>query len=201
MHYYRQTGNTLYEDVALELLDEVVEKLQKDLLINFESGLSGIGWVVNYLIAKGFVEGNSLEICEDIDNKIMETDPRRLVDYSLEKGLGGILLYVLVHCKVVAFQQKQLPFDACYLRDLYTACVNIRFSKEVSFEVVKLLDSYLLFYTDRILPDEDIWDVSAVVQGIPDFDSKKMHDYPLGIKQGIAGVLFDEYCSQNVLLP
>ncbi len=101
MHYYRYTGDTMYEDVALELLDEVEEKLQKGLPVTFESGLSGIGWAVNYLIANTFVEGDSLEICEEIDSKIMETDPRRLTDYTLEKGLGGILLYVLAHSKVV----------------------------------------------------------------------------------------------------
>ena len=33
MHYYRYTGDTMYEDVALELLDEVEEKLQKGLLL------------------------------------------------------------------------------------------------------------------------------------------------------------------------
>ncbi len=198
MHYYRYTGNTMYEDVALELLDEVEEKLQKGLPVTFESGLSGIGWAVNYLIANTFVEGDSLEICEEIDSKIMETDPRRLTDYTLEKGLGGILLYVLAHSKVVFSQHKQLPFDACYLHDLYTACINIRFGREVSSEITKLLDSYLLFYTDKILPDKDIWDLSAIVQGILDFDSRKLYEYPLGIKQGLSGELFEKHCLQHI---
>lgn len=39
IHYYRYTGDTMYEDVALELWDEVEEKLQKGLPVTFESGL------------------------------------------------------------------------------------------------------------------------------------------------------------------
>ena len=128
----------------------------------------------------------------------METDPRRLTDYTLEKGLGGILLYVLAHSKVVFSQHKQLPFDACYLHDLYTACINIRFGREVSSEITKLLDNYLLFYTDKILPDKDIWDLSAIVQGILDFDSRKLYEYPLGIKQGLSGELFEKHCLQHI---
>lgn len=201
MHYYRHTGNTLYEDIALKLLDEVEENLHEGMPVTFECGLSGIGWAVNYLIANAFVEGDSLEVCKEIDSKIMETDPRRLTNYTLERGLGGIILYVLAHCKVVFSQHEQLPFDGCYLHDLYTACINIRFSREVSSEVTRLLDDYLLFYTDRILPDKDIWNISSIVQGIPDFDNRKLYEYPLGIKQGLSGELFEICCLQNTLEP
>lgn len=200
MHYYRQTGNSLYEDIACDLLDEVTEKLHKDFPVTFESGLSGIGWAVNYLIAKEYVEGDSLEICEEVDLKIMETDPRRFTDYSLEKGIGGILLYVLAHCKVVFGQHGELPFDACYLQDLYSACINLCSGRELPAETVKLLDAYLLLYTDKVLPDESIWDVSAIVQGITDFEEKKVSEYPLGIRKGLAGMLFEKHCSPNITL-
>lgn len=193
MHYFRKTGEILYEDVACELLEEVTEELHKELPVTFESGLAGIGWAVNYLIAKEFVEGDSLDICEEIDRRIMEIAPGRLTDYSLEEGIGGILLYVLAHSKVVFDQQKKLPFDSFYLHSLYVACRNIH-SCSTSVEITKLLDTYLVFYEDKKLPDESIWDVSVAVRGIPDFEEKKLSDYPLGIKGGLTGILFEEYC-------
>lgn len=52
--------------------------------------------------------------------------------------------------------------------------------------------------TDKILPDKDIWDLSAIVQGILDFDSRKLYEYPLGIKQGLSGELFEKHCLQHI---
>lgn len=194
MHYYRYTGNILYEDVASELLDEIANNLNDSLPINFESGLSGIGWTINYLITQGFIEGDSLDILADIDNKIMETDPRRITDYSLETGLGGILLYALAHIKVVHSQCQKFPFDEYYLKDLYIACMNIRGIKEIPLNTKGLLESYILFYKEKILPDECIWDISIAVQEISNFDENKIPIYPLWIKGGLSGTLFKNYC-------
>ena len=51
----------------------------------------------SYLIANTFVEGDSLEICEEIDSKIMETDPRRLTDYTLEDVYKRQALHFHIH--------------------------------------------------------------------------------------------------------
>ena len=201
MHYSRQTGEVLYEDIAGELLEEITEKLNKEMPITFESGLTGIGWAIDYLIAKGYVEGDSMDICEEIDSKIMEISPNRLTDYSLEKGISGILLYVLSHCKVVYSQQKKLPFDSVYLYDLYTACDKISSQRQAPPDVIRLSNTYLTFYKDKQLPDDNIWDVSIVVEGIPDFDERKFFGYPLGIKKGLAGILFEKYCLPVISLP
>lgn len=192
MHYYRFTSNVLYEDVASELLDEITNNLNEASPINFESGLCGIGWAINYLIAKNFVEGDSLDICEDINNKIMETDPRRLTDYSLENGLGGILLYVLSSINVVYSQQQKLPFDIDYIHSLYIACINVLHSKKLPSNVINLLESYIKFYIDKTLHADSIWDISLIIERIANLNEKKISNYPLGLKQGLSGTLFNE---------
>ena len=189
MHYYKMTNNILYEDVAGELIDEVIGNLNKNLPITFNSGLSGIGWGIDYMIHKEFIAGNSATVCQEIDQQIMKIDPRRISDYSFETGLGGIILYVLAHQMIVYSQDKKQPFDSCYLHDLYSTCINIRYNKEVPPETIRLLEAYLLFYSQKKLPNEKIWDTSAIIQGIVDFEEKKFNNYPLGIKQGIAGEL------------
>ena len=84
--YSKYANNEVYFDVASCLLDNIAGKMHKNLLFSFASGLSGIGWGIEYLIQYGFVEGESVEICEEIDRKIMETDPRRILDFSLDTG-------------------------------------------------------------------------------------------------------------------
>lgn len=194
MHYFQQTGNALYEDVAGELLDEITEELRTNLPVNLEFGLSGIGWAIDYLIENKFVEGDSLDICEEIDNKIMEVDPRRLTDYSLEKGIGGILLYALAHTKTVFNQCGKIPFDSCYLHDLYLACVNIRFSGDLPSIITHLIDTYLLFYTDSIMPDEGVYDLSFITKNSFECDVRIMMSHSLGFQDGLAGMLYEECC-------
>ena len=71
-HYARYTGRVLYEDFAGEMLEEVIQELHSDLPIRFSDGLCGIGWGVEYLIQNAFIAGDSDEILEDLDQKIME---------------------------------------------------------------------------------------------------------------------------------
>lgn len=89
--YSKYANNEVYFDVASYLLDNIAGKMHKNLLFSFASGLSGIGWGIEYLIQYGFVEGESVEICEEIDRKIMETDPRRILDFSLDTGFEDIV--------------------------------------------------------------------------------------------------------------
>lgn len=192
MHYHQFTKKIIYEEIANELIDEVIEELHKNLSPTFESGLTGIGWGIDYLLQKGFIEGNSKEICEEIDHKIMETDPRRITDYTLEIGLGGILLYVLSHCKMISEQKQAPPFDTIYLRDLYTACINARIDNVLPVRTQKLTELYISFYEKKIIPDDEIWDISTFIQGIQNFEEKNVFLYPLGITKGLAGVLLNK---------
>lgn len=120
--YSKYANNEVYFDVASYLLDNIAGKMHKNLLFSFASGLSGIGWGIEYLIQYGFVEGESVEICEEIDRKIMETDPRRILDFSLDTGFEGLLHYVIYHLQGAMKQNTELPFDDRYLSDIYAIC-------------------------------------------------------------------------------
>lgn len=113
------------------------------LIFSFASGLSGIGWGVEYLIQNGFVEGEGVEICEEIDQKIMKTDPRRIVDMSLDTGFEGILHYVVYHLQGAFKQNIRLPFDERYLSDLYAVC---KLLKEQKNDINMLLDIYIYIF-------------------------------------------------------
>lgn len=64
--------NELYNRSAYDLLDEVYEDIHKDVLLNFENELCGIGWAIEFLVQNGYMEGDTDEILEDIDKRIME---------------------------------------------------------------------------------------------------------------------------------
>ncbi|GHS93278.1 hypothetical protein FACS1894203_5810 [Bacteroidia bacterium] len=186
-NYFELAENPVFEDTGDELMEELMEEIHKGLPIGFESGLSGIGWGVEYLIQNSFVKGDSLEVCEEIDKKMMATDPRRITDYTVETGLGGILHYVLAHIKGVMSQHSELPFDKIYLKDLYSAVTNNLRNNEISNDVRLLILKYISFYENKVKLDYSL-DLSFVV-GDAKIEKEKLNSFPLGLKKGLSGIL------------
>ena len=123
-HYFKYSSLKVFDDTADELMGELNKELFNEAIpVGFAFGLSGIGWGIEYLIQNGFTDDDSLEICKEIDKKIMEKDPRRITNYSLELGLEGILHYVIAHIKGVMAHHSQMPFDEIYLH--YNAPQNL----------------------------------------------------------------------------
>jgi len=113
-HYSRYTNNSIYEEFAGKLLDEIFEEIHDEIPINFESGLCGIAWAIEYLIENKFVEGNPDEILFDIDQKIMERDILRIKDKTIKTGLEGISYYINKAVNSKSRKKKNL-FDKNYL--------------------------------------------------------------------------------------
>lgn len=91
----RNTTNPKIEAIADSYLEKVFKNLEASSIVDFENGLTGIGWVVEYLVQNGFAEGNTDEILEEIDTKVYSTlISNSLNSYELTNGLSGYLLYL-----------------------------------------------------------------------------------------------------------
>lgn len=90
-------------------LERIISSVSKNTSVEFADGLCGIGWGIEYLIYNGFVEGNSIEICEEIDAQLMSANLKSF-DNSLENGIKGVLHYVLAHLANCCLQNKGMPF-------------------------------------------------------------------------------------------
>ena len=185
--YSKYSNNEVYFDVASFLLDNIAGKMHKNLLFSFASGLSGIGWGIEYLIQYGFVEGESVKICEEIDRKIMETDPRRILDFSLDTGFEGLLHYVIYHLQGAMKQNTELPFDDRYLSDIYAICSLLKERiKNTSISI--LLEVFRNFYNTGNIKDYNTSVIDFVIMESTDI-SNEISSYPLGLKDGLAGKL------------
>lgn len=188
-HLYRKTLNDVYEDCMEELLDDIIERTYKGLDIDFLSGFSGIGWGIEYLLQNGFVEGNGVDICEDLDCKIMERDPRRITDLSLETGMEGLLHYVLAHLHGAVRQGGALPFDETYLEDLHSSVQSIcRY--DVCSSLGLLIDTYLSWYSNRLVLNYPL-DIVCFFHGIQ-VDEKHCTEYSLGLRDGLSGIILKQ---------
>ena len=149
--YGKQSGNPVFTEFAGELLDEVWEEINQNTPTDFASGLAGIGWGIEYLIEKGFVDATG-DICEEIDRKIMETDIRRITDLSLETGLTGLLHYVLAHIKGAIQQNIPTPFDQTFLVDLYTTAKKAN-DQTKDAALKELSEKYIQYYKTKESPN------------------------------------------------
>lgn len=128
-HYARYTENPLFEDFAGEILDEILEDMHTEMSWGFDSGLCGIAWGIEYLLANEFISGDSDEILFEIDRKIMEKDLRRITDYSFDTGLDGLACYVSLR---LIGQNGQAAFGETFIDELKDACRAIKINDENS---------------------------------------------------------------------
>lgn len=185
--FYEHTKNEIFSDFVFDLLELVISKTNKGLPFSFSNGLSGIGWGIEYLIQHKLVEGESVDICEEIDHKIMETDPKRILDFSLETGFEGLLLYILYHLQGAIKNATSLPFDSIYLSDIYSVCKNIK-NKDINESLRSLLNIYINFAENKVMPDYKP-QVIIFVTNVLEIDYDNLTTYPLGLNNGLAGTL------------
>lgn len=181
------TNNEIYYEYMSDLLDDILGNIHKGLNYSFKSGLSGIGWGIEYLIQNGFVEGDSVEICEEIDHRIMEVNPKRILDISMENGFEGLLHYIVFHLQGAIRQETKLPFDKEYLLDVYSACINIK-SKEITSSLKALIESYILFMDNKTHFDYSFNPINFVSDSF-EVNNEKLIANPLGLTNGLAGEL------------
>lgn len=94
-HLARITKNDIYEKEANSLIDEVIEKVDHQVGINFSSGLAGIGAGFEYLAQHNFIEGDTDIILSEFDrlfgNSIYY---RKLNNPGVSNGICGLGYYL-----------------------------------------------------------------------------------------------------------
>lgn len=189
--YARYLNDDQYNRFAYDLLDEIYEDIHENVLLNFENGLCGIGWAIEYLVQNGYMEGDTDEILEDIDKRIMEYDVCRISDLSFRSGLAGIVYYVCARLSTFR-KNNTLPFDSAFLENLKRVLLNTQFS-EVD-EVPPCLTKTYLNALKGIRPEK--LELPVLLQlsdsQIPD----NLRLVPLGLKDGLSGILLQLVINQ-----
>lgn len=180
--YSHYTKCGIYEEYAEILMKDIYNKICDDISINFEIGLSGIGWCVEYLIHNKLINGNTDEILFEIDQKIMCVDPLRIDDYSMRTGLGGILLYV--NARIKSFE-REMPFDLEYLTAMREKIKSIvpedNFLKGYIDEFESIISGNIDYNSN--------WEFPNFIFGELPIITDKVSNYPLGIHNGLTGFM------------
>jgi lantibiotic modifying enzyme len=99
-HLARETKNQIYEDYAGELIDEIYDEISAKTAVDFENGLAGIGWGIEYLVDNGFIDADTNEVLEDFDNRIIhEITYHSPENADILKGISGYIVYFIKRIK------------------------------------------------------------------------------------------------------
>lgn len=123
-HFAKYSQKAIYYDFANKLLDEIYSEIHSETPINLKNGFAGIGWSIEYLLQNNFLEGNSNEALADIDSKIMEYEPMRMNDRSLETGASGLLFYTLTRLYSPKHASNDNPFSDSYLKSWHDVALT-----------------------------------------------------------------------------
>jgi len=90
-HYARHTGNDLFVDYAMDLIEDVQNQINSvKYHVRYDTGLAGIGCGFEYILQNGFLEADNSDIFEDFDDRMFRaTMYEPYPNFSLESGLTG----------------------------------------------------------------------------------------------------------------
>ncbi len=102
-HLARKYNNHFFEDHADFLIDEISSTLNDNVIpLDFENGLAGIGWGIEYLVQNGFLEADTDEVLEELDNRIFQmlvSSDKKFQSIGLSNGLTGFGFYCMARLK------------------------------------------------------------------------------------------------------
>ncbi len=143
--YAQFADNEYYRDFAGDMLDGVL-RTAGTTSNDFENGLTGIGWAVNYLLKNNLVEGEVNDVLQDVDKKIfaqVKCDP--------EVSVFGQGIYLLNRLKDNLKFEKLIPnaLDFCYsgLRE-YKGTISLYHINSILYFLIEIDKTKK--YTDKV---------------------------------------------------
>jgi glycosyltransferase involved in cell wall biosynthesis len=119
-HYAHYFNERWVHKIAGAILEDIFEELTSVDFLNFNSGILGIGWGIEYLSQNQLIDANTNDLLEEIDQKLMDCDLDQIENLNQEKGLGGVMKYIVARLYSVEKEKRNNPFDVDFLNKLYS---------------------------------------------------------------------------------
>jgi hypothetical protein len=91
---YRNSAEAIWNQEAMQLLDEICENITVVQQMDFASGLPGIGWALEWIVQNNFVKANTDDVLESLDDELFKAIIySKIKNLSLETGAIGLALF------------------------------------------------------------------------------------------------------------
>lgn len=113
-----------YEYMAEMALDKVWNGLPKHASLCFTEGISGIGWLVEYICQNNLINGNPNVILAEIDERIQYVNWEKVRDFSFDNGFCGVVAYIYARIIGNRIRKEKKPFDDTFIEGIRNAIRN-----------------------------------------------------------------------------
>ena len=133
-HYARYADDPIYSDFADDLIDEILAAMIR-LPVDFENGVIGIAWGVNFLMKNKFVDGDPNDIFSNIDTKLFVN-----VKNNPQCSLFGYGLYYLLRRDNVDLSNQAELLLEYFLRQLsgYKGVLSLYYLNSIFYFLMKV---------------------------------------------------------------
>jgi hypothetical protein len=94
-HYSDYARSSFYKDFAGKMLEEVSDNINSVSSPGFLEGLTGVGWAIEYFARNGFIEADTNEVLQELDESIFSAKLQRYVTEHDNQDMFGYGLYYL----------------------------------------------------------------------------------------------------------
>lgn len=144
--YARSSANACYEDFAMQIIESVLANINEATPVTYASGLAGIGTGIVHLIQEGFIQADSNEVLQEIDDTMIRVVHLRLVHSAdIETGVCGIGRYFVYRLRgqsaeidcwrivlikehliyLIDWLEELIPESTAYLNDIQELLLEI----------------------------------------------------------------------------
>ncbi len=134
-HYALYSKKEIYEVYAGDLIDVIFKKIRTGLPLDFETGLTGLGWGFEYLVQNEFVEADTDELLEEVDKAVasVKNENLKVRSNANKDDLFGTGLYYAMRLKDWGSDIKDASENRLILN-------NLKNDAEILFDADLLFD-------------------------------------------------------------
>lgn len=181
--YSKRVADSKTGQWAEEILEDTLGALDNSLPYGLATGYAGIAWCICYLKWSSAIQVELPTFLEEIDRKIKEIDITRLCDLGLDAGLEGFLHYLLMR---ILLEPSFLLTDSLYLK-AWDDCLALPRLEDSSLSELRVC-YFEWRNTGKVSYDPKKHLKSWIEE--PQYATTRLDDLPLGLKNGISGILF-----------
>jgi glycosyltransferase len=177
-HLHRILKKDVYEETIERLIDLIYEEIHSRTLLNFSSGLAGIGCCIEYLVRENFLETDD-DTLEEFDEAVFQLDKNKYKPSEKFFDFYGPGLYYLMRTA-----SKQHDWDNDAIKFLTFDLISIISSEKLHSETVEISNCYLVSLAGFISETKHLFP-QKLVEEVSDFVNERLKSGDLNIVEKI----------------
>lgn len=187
LFFYRYADfsqNPLHSEFAGEILDEIIDSIDVNILYDFDNGIYGIAWGIDYLIRHGYVEADPDDFFANLDEKLYQRKFSAFSNSIEISYLKGVAYYLISRLGNRYSSRHSLLYDNVDL-----LCRKIQKVNPKDDELIFLLKQLMQIYNRQDVKYLEEPLHSVVKKICYDMNWSISSSCPLGISNnGLAGI-------------